>query len=170
MIKMIGDLKRLHPVFRNAVNHILADMRGAGWDPAIGSGMRTNEQQNALYAQGRKSLQEVNALRRDVELSPISATANKEKVTNAKGGQSNHNLLHSLIPFGSAAVDVMDGYAVDIVDRRRGWENVPKGFWKDLGVIAKKHGCAWGGDWKKPDVAHVEMKLVDGAPRTSIVV
>jgi hypothetical protein len=40
----------------------------------------------------------------------------------------------------------------------------------DLGRIAKAKGCAWGGDWKKPDVAHVEMKLIDSAPRTEVVV
>jgi hypothetical protein len=164
---MIGETRTLHPVFKLAVVRILAEMRVHGWDPVIGSGMRTNGQQDALYAQGRKSLKTVNTLRRGAGLRPISASANKGAVTNAKGGQSNHNKRHSLFPHGSDAVDVAVGYAVDIVDRRFGWDAKP-GFWTALGRATKKHGCAWGGDWKKPDVAHVEMKIIDSAPRMSV--
>jgi len=131
--------------------------------------MRTNEQQDALFAQGRKGLDQVNALRRGVHWPPIAAAANT-KVTNAKGGQSNHNLTESLLPYGRSAVDVVNGYAVDIVDRRYGWDIAAAQFWKDLGHLAKKYGCGWGGDWKKPDPAHIEMKLIDSAPRTSVVV
>jgi hypothetical protein len=65
------ELKSLHPAFRNAVDQILRDMRAKGWDPIIGSGMRTNEQQDALFAQGRKGLEQVNALRLRVQLPPI---------------------------------------------------------------------------------------------------
>jgi peptidoglycan L-alanyl-D-glutamate endopeptidase CwlK len=166
---MIGEVQSLHPVFRGAVEAILADMRGLGWDPAIGSGMRTNEEQDALYAQGRKPLKDVNTLRKNVGWSPLSAAANKGKVTRAPGGMSNHNKRHSLLPHGSNAVDVAVGYAVDIVDRRFGWDAKPK-FWSDLGRVAKKHGCEWGGDWKNPDPAHVQMKLIDSAPRTSMLV
>jgi|SRR6185295_496138 len=169
---MIGEIKSLHPVFKITVDHILSDMRAKGWDPVIGSGMRTNDQQDALYAQGRKSLEQVNALRRGTHLPPITAAANAKKVTNAKGGQSNHNLTHSLLAHGRNALDVVNGYAVDIVDRRFGWDIPDTKFWKDLGEIAKSYGCGWGGDWKAPntDVAHVEMKLIDSAPRTSLVV
>jgi peptidoglycan L-alanyl-D-glutamate endopeptidase CwlK len=166
---MIGELDTLHPAFRLAIERILSEMRNKGWDPVIGSGMRTNEEQDALYAQGRKPLKNVNALRKGVGWHGISKAANKGTVTNAKGGQSNHNKRHSLIPHGKDAVDVAVGYAVDIVDKHRGWE-AKAGFWTDLGRIAKKNGCAWGGDWKKPDVAHVEMKLIDSAPRTEMVV
>jgi len=38
-------------------------------------------------------------------------------------------------------------------------------FWKDLGRIAKAHGCAWGGDWKSfKDVAHIELYYVTDPP------
>jgi peptidoglycan LD-endopeptidase CwlK len=170
--EMIGEIKSLHPVFRNVVDQILSDMKAKGWDPIIGSGMRTNELQDALFAQGRKGLDQVNALRLRVKLPPISAAENAIPVTYAKGGQSNHNLTESLFSHGRSAVDVADGYAVDIVDRRYGWDIPHPQFWKDLGYLAKKYGCAWGGDWKPPktDRAHVEMKLIDGAPRTSLVV
>jgi len=167
---MIGEITSLHPVFRFAVERILADMRTRGWDPVIGSGMRTHAQQDALFAQGRMPLNDVNAMRRAAGLPPISAADNTRVVTNARGGQSNHNRIESMVPHGRAAVDITLGYAVDIVDRRYGW-NIPNTrFWDDLGVLAKKHGCSWGGDWRNPDRAHVEMKIIDSAPRTSVAV
>lgn len=49
-------------------------------------------------------------------------------------------------------MDVVNGYAVDIIDRRFGWEIPRKQFWNDLGELAKKNGCVWGGDWKDPEV------------------
>ena len=167
---MIGEIETLHPAFRLAVDRILHSMRARGWDPVIGSGMRTYEQQNALFAQGRRDLAHVNSLRKGAGLPPISAADNSKTVTKAKGGQSNHNLTHSLLAHGHSAVDVVNGFAVDIVDRRFGWDTPHKRFWKDLGELAKKNGCGWGGDWTKPDPAHVEMKVVDSAPRTSVVV
>jgi peptidoglycan L-alanyl-D-glutamate endopeptidase CwlK len=167
---VIGDLKRLHPVFRHAVDQILNDMRSKGWDPVIGSGMRTNAQQDALYAQGRQSLEQVNALRLRGKLPHRSVAENMHPVTDAKGGQSNHNLTDSLIAHGRSSMDVANGYAVDIIDRRFGWNIPHPQFWTVLGDCAKKYGCGWGGDWRKPDRAHVEMKLIDSAPRDAIVV
>jgi hypothetical protein len=59
---MIGEIKSLHPVFRVKVNQILIEMRSKGSDAVIGSGMRTLEQQAALYAQGREPLNKVNGM------------------------------------------------------------------------------------------------------------
>lgn len=166
---MIGEVKSLHPVFRMVVDRILKEMNGKGRDAVIGSGMRSHEEQAALYAQGRESLDKVNSLRKQVGFSKISPSENKGKVTNAKPGQSNHNLTTALFPNGRSSFYVMNGFAVDIVSKRHGWSPHP-GFWKDLGAIAKKYGCEWGGDWKKPDPAHVQMKLIDGPPRSSVIV
>lgn len=73
-------------------------------------------------------------------------------------------------PEGRPEIDVVNGYAVDIVDRRQGW-NASSRFFMDLGFFAKKYGCEWGGDWRGEyrDVAHVQMKLIDSAPRRSFV-
>jgi hypothetical protein len=48
--------------------------------------------------------------------------------------------------------------AVDIIDRRQAWEG-PRAmeFFKDLGQVANDLGLYWGGDWKKPDYAHVQL-------------
>ncbi|MEC0484914.1 M15 family metallopeptidase [Bacillus glycinifermentans] len=91
----------------------------------ITSGYRSFAEQNRLYAQGR--------------------TAHGKIVTNAKGGQSNHNY----------------GLAVDYVlltsdGKTALWTINSK--WKRVAQIAKALGFAWGGDWKSfKDYPHLEM-------------
>lgn len=167
---MIGEIKTLHPVFRMVVDQILRDMKSRGWDAVIGSGMRTHAQQAAIYAQGRKGLGEVNAMRRGSGLPPIGEADNRATVSDARPGESKHNLTTSLLRYDRSSIDIVNGYAVDIVDRRDGWDIPKHRFWTDLGHFAKKYGCEWGGDWKKPDYAHVQMRIVDSAPRTLMTV
>lgn len=168
---MIGEIKSLHPAFKMRVDQILLEMRSKGWDAVIGSGMRTMQQQTALFAQGRETLDKVNNLRRQAGLPQISATENTV-VTHARPGTSKHNLTTSLFFSSRSMFEVINGYAVDIVSRVHGWHPPNKRFWEDLGVLARKYGCEWGGDWKGNlyDPAHVQMKLIDSAPRSSVVV
>ena len=88
------------------------------------AGYRSYAEQDALYAQGR--------------------TKSGNIVTNARGGQSNHN-------FG-LAVDFFlydsKGNAVWTVDSN----------WRRVAQIGKDLGFEWGGDWKSfPDAPHLEM-------------
>lgn len=87
-------------------------------------GFRTYAEQNALYAQGR--------------------TTKGKKVTNAKGGQSNHNF----------------GLAIDVAEIKNGnidWNEQEKVLPK-IAPIGKKWGFEWGGDWKSiVDKPHFEM-------------
>src|SRR3974390_143076 len=118
---MIGNVNSLHPAFKAAIDRILRDMKAKGWDPIIASGMRSPEEQKALYAQGRDSLENVNKLRLRAKLSPIKALENS-KVTNAKSGRSYHNLPELLVFDGGSGIYKAYGYAVDIVDRKKGWD------------------------------------------------
>ncbi len=167
---MIGTTKTLHPAFKIVVDCILLDMRAKGWDAVIGSGMRTVQQQAALYAQGRQNLETVNKMRRAVGLGAISQAANRESVTDAKPGESNHNLTTFMRPSGQNRFLVEHGYAVDIVSKKYGWDIPDRQFWTDLGRLSKQYGCVWGGDWKRKDVAHVEMRISDGIPQDSVTV
>jgi hypothetical protein len=95
-----------------------------GWSCRIISGNRTWSEQEALWAQGR--------------------TKPGAKVTNARGGQSNHNF----------------GIAWDIGLFHGGRYNPPGAMavYRALGAIGKEMGLAWGGDWKRmPDVPHFEV-------------
>lgn len=54
------------------------------------SGLRSEAEQKAIYAQGRQSLAQVNALRKLANLEPIGLKANSI-VSNAPAGKSRHN-------------------------------------------------------------------------------
>lgn len=64
-------IARLHPVIREKVKAFLNEAARRGFFLRLTDGLRTIEEQNALYAQGR--------------------TKPGQMVTNAKGGQSYHN-------------------------------------------------------------------------------
>jgi peptidoglycan L-alanyl-D-glutamate endopeptidase CwlK len=87
------------------------------------SGLRTYEEQNVLYAKGR--------------------TAPGSKVTNAKGGFSNHN-------FGIA-------FDVGIFEGAKYLGDSPK--YKAVGVLGMELGLEWGGNWKTiVDQPHYQLR------------
>src|SRR5690242_960967 len=104
---MIGEINSLHPVFRLAVDRILHDMRAKGWDPVIGSGMRSNEEQAALYAQGRSDLATVNRLRQRAGLGSISSSDNARTVTNAPPASSFHNAPQRPFSFDGTRIEMI---------------------------------------------------------------
>lgn len=87
------------------------------------SGLRTYAEQDALYAQGR--------------------TASGEKVTNAKGGESNHN-------FGIA-------FDIGIFEGAAYLDESPK--YKTVGMLGVDLGLEWGGNWKTiHDQPHFQLR------------
>lgn len=101
----------------------LAEAQKQGIRLLVTQGLRTIEEQNKLYAIGR--------------------TIKGSKVTNAKGGESEHNY--------GVCFDVcfFDGKKVSYA-----------GNWVKLGKIWKKLGGTWGGDWKSfPDKPHFSYTL-----------
>lgn len=87
------------------------------------SGLRTYEEQNVLYAKGR--------------------TAPGSKVTNAKGGFSNHN-------FGIA-------FDIGIFEGAKYLGDSPK--YKAVGVLGMELGLEWGGNWKTiVDQPHYQLR------------
>jgi peptidoglycan L-alanyl-D-glutamate endopeptidase CwlK len=94
---------------------------------AIG-GDRTWRQQDNLYAIGR--------------------TKPGKVVTNARGGQSNHNFKIAL-DFGV----FRDGKYLDTA-----MPNLAAHVHKQVGKLAKKHGLEWGGSWTRfQDLPHFEV-------------
>jgi peptidoglycan L-alanyl-D-glutamate endopeptidase CwlK len=142
----MNPIDTLHPVFRWQLQKVLDELTKLGWKPIVASGVRTRAQQAKKVKQG------------------YSKTMNSWHVQG----------VHQLLPFGKDAVEVVNGAAADVVDKRYGWGGLAANrhfrFWKDLGRIAKKHGLEWGGDWKKfPDVAHVQMRFVESRPQKTAV-
>ncbi len=115
--------KDLLPLVKRKVDAFVKDAELFGLPIRITEGFRSFERQNELYAQGR--------------------TKSGNIVTNAKGGQSNHNY----------------GCAIDIVFRKLGYD-ASNDQWLALASIAERHGFEWGGDWNEfVDKPHFEMTL-----------
>ena len=120
------SIHTLHPKAQELARRSLKAIRDAGINARIISGTRTYAEQNALFAKGRFSSKE-------------------DKVTNARGGQSNHNF----------------GIAWDIgifSDDGKYLGNSP--LYKKAGQVALAAGIAkleWGGNWKSfPDQPHYQ--------------
>lgn len=113
------DRSKLHPWLNYKLQLFLDRCAKKGLYVIVTCGYRSFAEQDKLYAQGR--------------------TTSGNRVTNAKGGYSQHNW--------GIAFDIAMNYDVDkdgkITDDT--W-NV-KGF-QEVAKIAKKVGLAWGGDWK----------------------
>ena len=135
-------LAQAHPIFKVAVEHVLADLRAGGWQPRIVHIKRSAAQQ-----------------------------AEKVKKGHSKTMKSWHlDTTVGLLPQSPGEYDVVQGNAADIVDSRYGWSGpaakLDFAFWQDLGRVAKKYGCSWGGDWKTfKDVAHIQMLFIEMPPQ-----
>jgi hypothetical protein len=134
-------LDRFHPVFRHALGLILGELRSLGWQPRIASGMRITAEQAEKVRHG------------------YSKTMRSWHVASTVG----------MLPVSRASFVEVNGNAADIVDSRYGWEgpaaDKSSKFWRELGRVAKKYGCYWGGDWKMKDVAHIYMLFSQRAPQ-----
>jgi len=98
------------------------------------SGNRSWEEQDKLYAKGR--------------------TAPGKVVTNARGGQSNHN-FGIAIDFG-----IFKGSSYLDGSKTKSKKDLAHRVHKAIGEAAKTSGLdtKWGGDWRKPDYPHHEIK------------
>lgn len=117
-------LQRTHPALAAAVRAVVADLSARGIVVEVVQGLRTFAEQDELYARGR------------TKPGPI--------VTQARGGESNHNF----------------GLAVDLcpfTDDKPDW-SAPMSVWAAIGAAAEAHGLEWGGQWKKfLDKPHVQL-------------
>lgn len=48
------------------------------------------------------------------------------------------------------------GLSVDIVEDDASPWVAPQSFWQSIGLAAERHGCKWGGRWKRVDLPHVQ--------------
>jgi peptidoglycan L-alanyl-D-glutamate endopeptidase CwlK len=127
----------LHPQIRDEVK-TLVEQANKVISPKltirIVQGLRTIEEQNDLYAQGR--------------------TKPGKVVTNAKGGSSYHNY--------GLAIDfafLVDGKEISW-DTSKDWDNDKIADWLEVVKIFVKAGYTWGGDFKSiKDMPHLEKKF-----------
>lgn len=126
-------INKLHPLIKKEVFKIVEEIDLALTGRAkirITQGLRTKQEQDDLYAQGR--------------------TKPGRIVTRAKFGQSFHS-------YGLAIdfVLLIDGKEVSW-DINKDWDGDKIADWMEVINIFKKHGYVWGGDWKFKDYPHLE--------------
>ncbi|KIY41267.1 peptidase M15 [Pseudomonas sp. 10-1B] len=119
-----GVINTLLPEVRPYARELLFKAAAAGIRIKIISGLRTYEEQNRLYAKGR-------------------TIPNTSIVTNAQGGESNHN-------FGIA-------FDIGVFEGSKYLDDSPK--YKAVGVLGKELGLEWGGNWKSiVDQPHFQLR------------
>lgn len=126
---MADKLAGVHPKVVMAVQKIITVMDFLGHPMMVTDGVRTLAQQRALFAKGRTA--------------PGKIVTYADGVTN----KSNHQVK-------------ADGYgaAVDMCFLINGLPAWPdKAPWRLYGEIAKSQGLKFGGDWKRPDLPHIEL-------------
>jgi peptidoglycan L-alanyl-D-glutamate endopeptidase CwlK len=156
MSGLIRSLDELDPCFRPLADKYLAGLELAGIRYVVLETKRTQAVQDAYYAQGRRPLAEVNALRMVAGLWAIRDAENKRKPTDS-----------AMIVFrgvGHGNGTAMDVAPADINGNPK-WSAAPE-IWKTMGEIAEISGLDWGGRWKPInertglgwDCAHVQMR------------
>lgn len=129
------DTKVIYPIFLEKVKLLIANCQARGVDYWAISGYRTWAEQDALFAQGRDK---------------NGTVVDKIKVvTNARGGQSNHNYTIA-VDFCPDKDKTRDGLQPD---------------WNDAAYVilaeeaAKIPGLESGRNWKFKDNPHVQLHL-----------
>lgn len=128
-----NHLAKIYPDLSVRVIRAYVDIeRITGFKPRVSCGLRTFEEQEKLFAQGRDKFGNI------VDRAKI--------VTNSRAGESIHHY--------GLAVDFCFQGADPFLSK------VPNGsdVWNDLGRIGKAHGLVWGGDFRLfKDRPHFEL-------------
>lgn len=127
------DITALHPELQEKLQKTIEDCKAAGTIIKIGECLRTVEEQEALYAQGR--------------------TKPGNIVTNARGTSYSSQHQWGIAADFYLSMDV-DGDGKINDDSF----NDATGLFSKVGRIAKENGLGWGGDWKSPvDKPHLYL-------------
>ena len=136
-------LTDLHPDLYPLATHFLALCKARGLDLVVTCTYRSNDEQAALYAQGRGSP------------GPI--------VTHAKPGQSKHNLVDAAGKPAAEAFDVvpiLNGKPIweDPRDPDSDWSN--DWGWRVVGEVAEEVGLDWYGRPGSPfrEAPHLQLR------------
>lgn len=154
--RMMSDLE---PSLAKKAYQFLEKCREAGLPVHITCTGRTEREQAALYAQGRKPLAEVNEMRKACGLWMLKDEDNRRPITWTM--QSKH--IIRLDAATGMALNHARAFDVALVrDKQMVWElkvdindnDIPD--WEEIGRLGEACGLVWGGRWKSPDRPHFE--------------
>lgn len=148
-------IETLHPLVREKAEELKQRAEDElGLRTVITECLRTNEEQVALYAQGRKQLSVTNALRAEAGMPPITDAQNSHTVTKAANAASS---FHGYGLAWDMAVLSPDGKQIDW-SSKSDWNDDDVNDWLQLGELAVSMGIEWGGQWTSyPDMPHYQM-------------
>lgn len=128
----ITPVTALHPVVAEKQAQLTAEAKKIGIEILITDGLRTIEEQDALYRKGREDEGSI--------------------VTTVKGGDSYHNY--------GLAIDyaLLNGDGEAIWDLEYDGNGNGRSDWTEVAEIGKSLGFEWGGDWESfKDYPHLQM-------------
>lgn len=133
-------IARLHPLVRGECQHLIEDVEAGfpkGMAIRVVQGLRTIQEQNALYAQGR--------------------TTPGKIVTNAKGGSSFHN-YGLAIDYAILLDKNGDGYYDELSwDIKKDNDKDGTADWLEVVKVFEAAGWEWGGKWSSiKDYPHLQ--------------
>ncbi len=137
---LVPELQEKYLLFKDAMaanNMPFRAVTGIGY--IVTATLRTVQEQEAYFAQGRRVLEIVNNLRDKAGLAPIIENGNKI-VTHT---------IHS---------KHLEGKAFDIAmmqDGKIAWSNY---LFDKAGPVGESVGLEWGGKWAKKDRPHFQLK------------
>ena len=126
------EMQSLYHLFKNKMDE-------SGLSFIVTTTYRPQLEQDALYSQGRATLDIVNMMRKKANLAPITKDQNFKVTWTRKSRHTDREA------FDIAMLD-KDGKVT--------WLTIA---YKAAGRIGKSVGLVWGGDWKTPDFPHFEL-------------
>lgn len=148
------DLNLLHPELKTRCLAFMAACLAAGLHPLVTCTGRTQAEQEALYAQGRLTVDLVNVKRKAAGLPPITQDQNRKVTWTTKS-------LHLIREDGYCrAFDFCltnNGKAYWDVKVSVDGDDVPD--YLEAGRIAESVGLEWGGAWRTPDYPHCQFDV-----------
>lgn len=127
------DPELLHTLLRPTWDRFMRLTRAAGLNPVLTFAYRSRLAQERLYQIGRRGLE------------------GEKTVTNARGGESWHNVERNGVPAALAfdfALIAKDGRHL-LADGDEAWQQA--------GRIAESLGLTWGGRWRMRDLGHCQL-------------
>lgn len=134
----MSKLDLLRPEVRPYFEEFINSLDRKGYRYSLLETLRTPEVQEAYYAQGRKPLAEINALRTRAGLYLLTEAEGKRIVTRT---------MHSVHLTGKAA-DI-----VPVLDGKIPWNMTRETaeLWRAFGLLGQEAGLEWGGSWQPLD-------------------
>jgi D-alanyl-D-alanine dipeptidase len=126
----------LKPEVKQVFEKFVAALKKQGLRYSILETLRTQEVQDAYFAQGRKSPEEVNRLRQIAGLRPIGKDEAGRIITKVRRSAHQEGIAADIVPV--------------LPDGSIPWNiNTPQiaSLWLTFGKLGKEAGLEWGGTW-----------------------